>query len=73
MSAEGTATEPSLGSQFTGAGAIFFIKKEDTIMTKRPVIGIPCTQSRDEWGGLALGNSETYLRAIEAAGGTPLL
>jgi putative glutamine amidotransferase len=42
-------------------------------MTKRPVIGIPCTQSRDEWGGLALGNSETYLRAIEAAGGTPLL
>ncbi|NBU64153.1 MAG: gamma-glutamyl-gamma-aminobutyrate hydrolase family protein, partial [Chloroflexia bacterium] len=42
-------------------------------MTKRPVIGIPCTQSRDEWGGLALGNSDTYLRAIEAAGGTPLL
>jgi putative glutamine amidotransferase len=42
-------------------------------MTKRPIIGIPCTHSRDEWGGLSLGNSQTYIRAIEHAGGVPLL
>lgn len=42
-------------------------------MTKRPIIGIPCTHSQDSWGTLAYGNSSTYLKAIEQAGGVPLL
>ena len=42
-------------------------------MTKRPIIGIPCRQALNEWGGFALGNSPTYLEAIEKAGGLPLL
>jgi len=42
-------------------------------MTKRPVIGIPCTHSRDDWGTTASGNSNSYLKAIEQAGGVPLL
>ena len=42
-------------------------------MAKRPVIGIPCRQALNEWGGFALGNSPTYLTAIEKAGGIPLL
>lgn len=42
-------------------------------MAKRPVIGIPCTHSQDQWGTTAYGNSHTYLKAVEAAGGVPVL
>ena len=42
-------------------------------MAKRPVIGIPCHHSQTLWGDLAYGNSFSYLKAIEQAGGVPLL
>jgi putative glutamine amidotransferase len=40
---------------------------------RRPVIGIPCSIYPDSWFTPANGNAVSYLRAIEAAGGIPLL
>ncbi|MEI7770526.1 MAG: gamma-glutamyl-gamma-aminobutyrate hydrolase family protein [Chloroflexales bacterium] len=40
---------------------------------KRPVIGISCMAGRDEYGFEMMGVSQAYLRAIAAAGGTPLM
>jgi putative glutamine amidotransferase len=42
-------------------------------MKKRPIIGIPCMAVRADWYGLTSGNYQSYLRAIEAAGGVPAL
>lgn len=42
-------------------------------MTKRPIIGIPATIARDQWGGQTEGNSQTYLQTIQAAGAAPIL
>lgn len=39
----------------------------------RPMIGIPCSNFPDSWYSPATGNTITYLRAVEAAGGIPLL
>jgi putative glutamine amidotransferase len=39
----------------------------------RPVIGIPCSIYPDSWFTPANGNAVSYLRAVEAAGGIPLL
>lgn len=39
----------------------------------RPVIGIPCSVYPDLWYPPAHGNAVSYLRAIEAAGGIPML
>jgi putative glutamine amidotransferase len=41
--------------------------------TLRPVIGIPCAIYPDSWFTPASGNAVSYLRAVEAAGGIPLL
>jgi putative glutamine amidotransferase len=41
--------------------------------TRRPVIGIPCSAFTEAWYTPANGNSISYLRAVEAAGGVPLL
>jgi putative glutamine amidotransferase len=41
--------------------------------TRRPVIGIPCAIYPDSWFTPASGNAVSYLRAVEAAGGIPLL
>ena len=40
---------------------------------KRPIIGISCMNSSDRQGGSLMAVRPAYLRAIEAAGGTPLL
>ena len=40
---------------------------------RRPVIGIPCSIYPDSWFTPANGNAVSYLRALEAAGGIPLL
>lgn len=40
---------------------------------ERPVIGIPCLAYADAWFPKMHGNAVSYLRAIEAAGGVPLL
>lgn len=40
---------------------------------RRPVIGIPCLAVQSEWYGLTSGNYLSYLRAVEAGGGIPLL
>jgi putative glutamine amidotransferase len=40
---------------------------------KRPIIGISCMNSQDAQGSDLMAIRPTYLRAIEAAGGTPLL
>lgn len=42
-------------------------------MPRRPVIGIPCGIEPHEWYTPAHGIPVSYLRAIEAAGGIPLL
>lgn len=42
-------------------------------MAKRPIIGIPATIARDQWGGQTEGNSQTYLQTIQAAGAAPIL
>ena len=39
----------------------------------RPIIGIPCSIYPDTWFTPAYGNATSYLRAIEAAGGIPML
>jgi putative glutamine amidotransferase len=44
-----------------------------TSAVRRPVIGIPCSAYPDSWYTPANGNSISYLRAIEAAGGIPAL
>jgi putative glutamine amidotransferase len=43
------------------------------MVTKRPTIGIPCAIYPDSWFTPASGNAVSYLRALEAAGGIPLL
>ncbi len=43
------------------------------MVSRRPVIGIPCAVFPDSWYTPAQGNSLSYLRAIEAAGGIPAL
>lgn len=40
---------------------------------KRPIIGVSCMNSRTEQSGELMAVRPTYVRAIEAAGGTPLL
>lgn len=42
-------------------------------MDKRPIIGVSCMNERDEQGSSLMAVRPTYLRAIEAAGGVPLL
>jgi len=42
-------------------------------LTRRPVIGIPCSAYPDSWYTPTNGNAISYLRAIEAAGGVPAL
>jgi putative glutamine amidotransferase len=42
-------------------------------MTRRPIIGIPCGIEPHEWYTPAHGTPVSYLRAIEKAGGIPLL
>lgn len=39
----------------------------------RPIIGVSCMNSQDAQGGNLMAVRPTYLRAIEVAGGTPLL
>jgi putative glutamine amidotransferase len=41
--------------------------------SQRPTIGIPCAVYPDSWYTPANGNAISYLRALEAAGGIPLL
>ncbi len=43
------------------------------IATRRPVIGIPCSMYGDAWYTPATGVTVSYVRAVEAAGGVPLL
>jgi putative glutamine amidotransferase len=40
---------------------------------ERPIIGVSCMNSRDSGGSGLMAVRPTYLRAIEAAGGVPLL
>lgn len=42
-------------------------------MSKRPIIGVSAMNDRSEYGGELMAVRPTYLRAIEAAGGIPLL
>jgi len=42
-------------------------------MTRRPIIGIPCSIYTDAWYTPANGNAISYLRALEATGGIPAL
>src|SRR3954464_11608076 len=42
-------------------------------LSRRPIIGIPCSIYPDSWYTPANGNAISYLRAIEAAGGIPAL
>lgn len=44
-----------------------------SIAPRRPVIGIPCGLFPDSWYTPTNGNTISYLRAIEAAGGIPAL
>src|SRR5215211_112071 len=43
------------------------------MLTRRPIIGIPCSIYPDSWYTPANGNAISYLRALEAAGGIPAL
>lgn len=40
---------------------------------RRPIIGIPCRVVAEAWYPPVAGNTVSYLRAVEAAGGIPLL
>lgn len=40
---------------------------------ERPIIGIPCLAQADAWFPQTNGNATSYLEAIEAVGGVPLL
>src|SRR5215204_6505515 len=42
-------------------------------LSRRPIIGIPCSIYPDSWYTPANGNAISYLRALEAAGGIPAL
>lgn len=42
-------------------------------MPQRPIIGVSAMNDRSEYGGALMAVRPTYLRAIEAAGGIPLL
>ncbi|HEU5098461.1 MAG TPA: gamma-glutamyl-gamma-aminobutyrate hydrolase family protein [Roseiflexaceae bacterium] len=43
------------------------------LLSRRPIIGIPCSIYPDSWFTPAHGNAISYLRALEAAGGIPAL
>ena len=43
------------------------------MLSRRPIIGIPCSIYPDAWYTPANGNAISYLRALEAAGGIPAL
>src|SRR4051794_23270490 len=43
------------------------------MLSRRPIIGIPCSIYPDSWYTPANGNAISYLRALEAAGGIPAL
>lgn len=42
-------------------------------LPRRPIIGIPCRTVPEAWYPPVAGNTVSYLRAVEAAGGIPLL